>query len=573
MGNDNIKDKFILLSEVAKSTPYSQEYLSLLARRKKLRSRKIGRNWYTKQSWINEYVARQQSPWVGADFRQNIYLQNQPTAANVKPDIAQEIGNDEILDPISSSASSLSTFQHTISEEKSEKSDLALSKKVEIAEESIIEAPKIILVDSRPIIIEEPISDEENFAKWVFHGEASRRAKLLDIAELRARFSNSLRNKGILHKISKSFSFQRLERSIAVISVTFLIFFAYENYSEEFLMRFSQIDQASFSWIDSINYENSILVSDKIWRDVEFKFEKIANKRQYLIFFSYLSDIVSDYGHNMVRTISSADVFGLLSSRLGAVILTQETGTREDIPVTNGPTSTIDILPLDASNSVAVTEKAIPAVGLGIPAQVEGFEVQNGDIVSFVNGKYILSAEPFDPNLIGVVNSNTIISLGDATGQNNATFLASGQSIVRVSSLNGAIKKGDYITSSLIPGIGVKADNFGQIIGIALDNYEDEDPEKIGKITVSINIRAHTPFETLLRSPTKSLRYILGFLILMSSVIIGFMYFGKVAKSGVEALGRNPLAARRIQAAIFLELLLTLGIISLGVLFAYLIIF
>ena len=90
---------------------------------------------------------------------------------------------------------------------------------------------------------------------------------------------------------------------------------------------------------------------------------------------------------------------------------------------------------------------------------------------------------------------------------------------------------------------------------------------------MSINIRTHTPFETLLKDPTKSLRYIFAFLILAASVIIGFMYFGKVAKSGVEALGRNPLAARRIQAAVFLELLLTLGIISLGVLFAYLIIF
>jgi hypothetical protein len=50
---------FITLAEAAKNSPYSQEYLSLLARRGKLFSKKIGRNWYTTREAIQNYLAGQ----------------------------------------------------------------------------------------------------------------------------------------------------------------------------------------------------------------------------------------------------------------------------------------------------------------------------------------------------------------------------------------------------------------------------------------------------------------------------------------------------------------------------------
>jgi len=54
----NIED-FILLSDAAEGSPYSQEYLSLLARRGKLEAKKIGRNWYTTQKSLDEYLISQ----------------------------------------------------------------------------------------------------------------------------------------------------------------------------------------------------------------------------------------------------------------------------------------------------------------------------------------------------------------------------------------------------------------------------------------------------------------------------------------------------------------------------------
>ncbi|KKW33506.1 MAG: hypothetical protein UY78_C0010G0001, partial [Parcubacteria group bacterium GW2011_GWA1_53_13] len=39
--------------------------------------------------------------------------------------------------------------------------------------------------------------------------------------------------------------------------------------------------------------------------------------------------------------------------------------------------------------------------------------------------------------------------------------------------------------------------------------------------------------------------------------------------TGVEALGRNPLAGRLIEFGVFLNLFLTLGIIAIGIIIAY----
>ncbi|HPL95805.1 MAG TPA: hypothetical protein PLF15_03480, partial [bacterium] len=46
----------ITLSEAAKLCYYSQEYLSLLARRGQLKSVKFGRNWFTTKDWLADYV-------------------------------------------------------------------------------------------------------------------------------------------------------------------------------------------------------------------------------------------------------------------------------------------------------------------------------------------------------------------------------------------------------------------------------------------------------------------------------------------------------------------------------------
>ncbi|TSC95568.1 MAG: hypothetical protein Athens101410_442 [Parcubacteria group bacterium Athens1014_10] len=50
------RNKRILLSEIYRYTPYSQEYLSLRARQGKLKAVKLGRDWMTTVNWMRDYL-------------------------------------------------------------------------------------------------------------------------------------------------------------------------------------------------------------------------------------------------------------------------------------------------------------------------------------------------------------------------------------------------------------------------------------------------------------------------------------------------------------------------------------
>ncbi len=55
---ENTKTKYISLSEATKYCEYSQEYLSLLARRGILPANKLGRNWFVTREDILHYIRK-----------------------------------------------------------------------------------------------------------------------------------------------------------------------------------------------------------------------------------------------------------------------------------------------------------------------------------------------------------------------------------------------------------------------------------------------------------------------------------------------------------------------------------
>ncbi len=63
----------------------------------------------------------------------------------------------------------------------------------------------------------------------------------------------------------------------------------------------------------------------------------------------------------------------------------------------------------------------------------------------------------------------------------------------KVSSENGTIEIGDYLTSSSVAGVAMKASKPGPTVGKALESYSDTDPTHIGKIFVFINISFADP--------------------------------------------------------------------------------
>ena len=52
-------EDLVSINQAAKLTPYSAEYLGLLARKGKIKAVKISRDWLTTHSAIREYVQKQ----------------------------------------------------------------------------------------------------------------------------------------------------------------------------------------------------------------------------------------------------------------------------------------------------------------------------------------------------------------------------------------------------------------------------------------------------------------------------------------------------------------------------------
>src|SRR3989344_1939821 len=77
--------KWVSIQAAAHDSPYSQEYLSLLARRGKIFAKKIGRNWYTTQEALAHYISEQAllSP-ISKQFISKVEL------ASAGPDLVEE---------------------------------------------------------------------------------------------------------------------------------------------------------------------------------------------------------------------------------------------------------------------------------------------------------------------------------------------------------------------------------------------------------------------------------------------------------------------------------------------------
>jgi F0F1-type ATP synthase membrane subunit c/vacuolar-type H+-ATPase subunit K len=236
-------------------------------------------------------------------------------------------------------------------------------------------------------------------------------------------------------------------------------------------------------------------------------------------------------------------------------------------------------------SSVASAQLLSTGVALSVFVDEE-VEAETGHIISVSEGVYKFSNEAYDSALFGVVTTEPAMVMDDLALEIKSYVVSDGEAFVKVSTLNGDIVKGDFLTSSEIAGVGQKVDVSGQIIGIALQDYSAESTDIVDTILVQLDIRtnvfdnnvrvnliealragAQAPFMT----PLTSLRYILAALVTAGAFIVGFASFGKASGSGVEALGRNPLAHKTIQRSIILNMVLTAVIMLAGLVLAYLI--
>jgi F0F1-type ATP synthase membrane subunit c/vacuolar-type H+-ATPase subunit K len=228
----------------------------------------------------------------------------------------------------------------------------------------------------------------------------------------------------------------------------------------------------------------------------------------------------------------------------------------------------------------------ITSSGIATSAPVDDSEAIDGDIIcSYPDGGRRCD-DSYDPAMYGIISDSPAASIEDTELTDSRLIITSGVGLVRVSSVNGQISEGDFITSSEIPGVAQLASANGYVLGAALEDYQDNNPEAIGQILVMVNIHPATTLAgrrgNLLQfirqglavpifEPLESLRYLLAVAIIIISFTLGMVYFGRTSRSGIEAIGRNPLARKVIQFTVILNIVLTIVIVIIGLAIAYLI--
>lgn len=106
------------------------------------------------------------------------------------------------------------------------------------------------------------------------------------------------------------------------------------------------------------------------------------------------------------------------------------------------------------------------------------------------------SSTESDTRVIGVVSTNPGLTFGNETEGTWVRVALAGRVPVRVATLNGPIAAGDFLTSSSMPGVAVKAVKPGMVIGRALHDFgcpEGQD-SCVGTVDMFINLTWYSPW-------------------------------------------------------------------------------
>ncbi len=238
------------------------------------------------------------------------------------------------------------------------------------------------------------------------------------------------------------------------------------------------------------------------------------------------------------------------------------------------------------SGSMRISAQETTSSGVAVSTELQIENLKDGQLICSSSTGYVLCSSEYEVSMFGVYTSAPAIVMENMGLNNGKAVVSSGKAYVLVTNSNGAIRVGDFVTSSAIPGVGMRAGKSGNVAGVAVEDFLNTEPNATEKILVSIGIRpaivSTTARNNLVESlkegllaptltPLASLRYLLAILVAVVSFVLGFIYFGRVAKSGVDAVGRNPLAGRLIQINVVINLGLTVVIMGAGLLVAYLV--
>jgi hypothetical protein len=124
------------------------------------------------------------------------------------------------------------------------------------------------------------------------------------------------------------------------------------------------------------------------------------------------------------------------------------------------------------------------------------------------SGAVVKADSPYSSLVMGVVSTHpgfitNASSIDEASSASQRPLALSGRVPVKVSTINGSIFAGDYLTASSIPGVAQKATGPGAVIGVAMESFDggdastnacgDADQYSCGTILFFINPSATNP--------------------------------------------------------------------------------
>jgi hypothetical protein len=203
--------------------------------------------------------------------------------------------------------------------------------------------------------------------------------------------------------------------------------------------------------------------------------------------------------------------------------------------------------------------------------------------------------------LLGVVAGEPLIALSD--GQNQVQINVSGPAEALVSDINGTIKTGDKIAASPITGVGMKATDAGQIVGIAQADLSASHPSQqtvtdkqgkshtleVGTIPIQVSVGYYAGAQnqgklaailppsllTLANNVAGEQVSALRVLISLFALVLGFIIAANMLQAGIRsgmvALGRNPLAKKALRRELLDICATAIGILVLTAIVMYLV--
>jgi len=206
-------------------------------------------------------------------------------------------------------------------------------------------------------------------------------------------------------------------------------------------------------------------------------------------------------------------------------------------------------------------------------------------------------------DMLGVVipSSDAAVALTNPEASNQVYVATSGQYDVLVSTQNGPISQGDYITISSLAGVGMKAETSQQlVIGKALTSFDGNNPETtatlttnkgkkevgLGHVPIEVTV-AHNPLyekeqdagvpkilskaaELVTNRPVSAFRIYAGLVVFILSIIVAGCILYAGVRSGMTSIGRNPLAKKTIWRSMIQVTIMALIVFVIGVFGVYL---